>query len=229
MPQLATAGAGDVLAGRCGGAQRARAAARARALAGGGRARLGSPARGLRAGGDRRDRPAAAARAPARVSRSTRRGRPRRAPRERAQADRRRGRERGLGGREGRRLRPRSASRAPAPRWRRARRASAARRSTRRASCARRSATPSPIIVLSPLDPGEEAHAAGFDIVVSSREDYARLRAAGAACACTSRPTRAWAAGAWLPTTRSRPAASSPTGRRAAAAGRAHVAPGDGG
>jgi alanine racemase len=39
------------------------------------------------------------------------------------------------------------------------------------------------IVVLSPLDPGEEAHAAGFEIVISSREDYARLRAAGAACA----------------------------------------------
>ena len=39
------------------------------------------------------------------------------------------------------------------------------------------------IVVLSPLEPGEEARAAGFEIVVSSREDYARLRAAGVACA----------------------------------------------
>ena len=38
------------------------------------------------------------------------------------------------------------------------------------------------IVVLSPLEPGEEAHAAGFEIVVSSLEDYARLRASGIAC-----------------------------------------------
>jgi alanine racemase len=39
-----------------------------------------------------------------------------------------------------------------------------------------------PIVVLSPLEPGEEAGAAGFEIVVSSLEDYARLRAAGVCC-----------------------------------------------
>jgi alanine racemase len=39
-----------------------------------------------------------------------------------------------------------------------------------------------PIVVLSPLRPGEETHAAGFEIVVSSLEDYARLRAAAVAC-----------------------------------------------
>ena len=39
-----------------------------------------------------------------------------------------------------------------------------------------------PIVVLSPLEPGEEAEAGGFEIVVSSLEDYARLRAAGVAC-----------------------------------------------
>jgi alanine racemase len=38
------------------------------------------------------------------------------------------------------------------------------------------------IVVLSPLEPGEEADAGGFEIVVSSLEDYARLRAAGVAC-----------------------------------------------
>ncbi len=40
-----------------------------------------------------------------------------------------------------------------------------------------------PIVILSPLEPGEEANAAGFEIVVSSRGDYTRLRAAGVACA----------------------------------------------
>ena len=39
-----------------------------------------------------------------------------------------------------------------------------------------------PIVVLSPLEPGEEAQAGGFEIVVSSLEDYARLRAAGVSC-----------------------------------------------
>ncbi len=38
------------------------------------------------------------------------------------------------------------------------------------------------IVVLSPLEPGEEAAAPGFEIVVSSLADYARLRAAGVAC-----------------------------------------------
>jgi alanine racemase len=38
------------------------------------------------------------------------------------------------------------------------------------------------ILVLSPLEPGEEAAAHGFEIVVSSVEDYARLRASGIAC-----------------------------------------------
>jgi alanine racemase len=38
------------------------------------------------------------------------------------------------------------------------------------------------IIVLSPLEPGEEVAAPGFEIVVSSLADYARLRAAGIAC-----------------------------------------------
>jgi alanine racemase len=38
------------------------------------------------------------------------------------------------------------------------------------------------IVVLSPLEPGEEAQAEGFEIVVSSLEDYARLRAAGVSC-----------------------------------------------
>ncbi len=40
-----------------------------------------------------------------------------------------------------------------------------------------------PLVVMSPLEPGEEAAAAGFEIVVSSLEDYARLRASGVACA----------------------------------------------
>ena len=40
-----------------------------------------------------------------------------------------------------------------------------------------------PLVVMSPLEPGEEAGAAGFEIVVSSLEDYARLRASGVACA----------------------------------------------
>jgi alanine racemase len=40
-----------------------------------------------------------------------------------------------------------------------------------------------PIVVLSPLEPGEEAGAEGFEIVVSSLEDHARLRAAGVSCA----------------------------------------------
>ncbi|MDX6629599.1 MAG: alanine racemase [Gaiellales bacterium] len=39
-----------------------------------------------------------------------------------------------------------------------------------------------PIVVLSPLEPGEEPDAGGFEIVVSSLEDYARLRAAGVSC-----------------------------------------------
>ena len=39
-----------------------------------------------------------------------------------------------------------------------------------------------PIVVLSPLEPGEEAQAGGFEIVVSSLEDYARLREAGVPC-----------------------------------------------
>ena len=38
------------------------------------------------------------------------------------------------------------------------------------------------IVVLSPLEPGEEVAAPGFEIVVSSLADYARLRAAGIAC-----------------------------------------------
>jgi alanine racemase len=38
------------------------------------------------------------------------------------------------------------------------------------------------IVVLSPLEPGEEAAAHGFEIVVSSGADYARLRASGIAC-----------------------------------------------
>ena len=40
----------------------------------------------------------------------------------------------------------------------------------RRSSCSRRS------------QPGEEIEAGGFEIVVSSLEDYARLRAAGVSC-----------------------------------------------
>jgi alanine racemase len=40
-----------------------------------------------------------------------------------------------------------------------------------------------PVVVMSPLEPGEEARAGGFEIVVSSLEDYARLRASGVACA----------------------------------------------
>ena len=40
-----------------------------------------------------------------------------------------------------------------------------------------------PIVVLSPLEPGEETRAAGFELVVSSLEDYRRLRAAGVSCA----------------------------------------------
>ena len=39
-----------------------------------------------------------------------------------------------------------------------------------------------PLVVMSPLDPGEEAHAEGFEIVVSSLADYARLRASGVSC-----------------------------------------------
>ena len=39
-----------------------------------------------------------------------------------------------------------------------------------------------PIIVLSPLEPGEAEAAGGFEIVVSSQEDYRRLRAAGVSC-----------------------------------------------
>ena len=39
-----------------------------------------------------------------------------------------------------------------------------------------------PIVVLSPLEPGEEAHVHGFEIVVSSLTQYERLRAAGASC-----------------------------------------------
>ena len=38
------------------------------------------------------------------------------------------------------------------------------------------------VIVLSPLEPGEEAAAHGLEVVVSSLADYARLRAAGVAC-----------------------------------------------
>ena len=49
--------------------------------------------------------------------------------------------------------------------------------------CARRSAPSVPLVVLAPLEPGEEAGAGGFEIVVSSLEDYARLRASGVACA----------------------------------------------
>jgi alanine racemase len=40
-----------------------------------------------------------------------------------------------------------------------------------------------PVVVMSPLEPGQEAEAGGFEIVVSSLEDYARLRAAGVTCA----------------------------------------------
>ena len=57
--------------------------------------------------------------------------------------------------------------------------ASAARRWRRRASYARSSVRRTPIVVLSPLQPGEEAQAAGFEIVVSSLQHYDRLRAAG--------------------------------------------------
>jgi alanine racemase len=39
-----------------------------------------------------------------------------------------------------------------------------------------------PLVVLSPLEPGEEAEAAGFEVVISSLEDYGGLRAAGVAC-----------------------------------------------
>jgi alanine racemase len=39
-----------------------------------------------------------------------------------------------------------------------------------------------PIIVLSPLEPGEEARAGGFGVVVSSVDDYRRLREARVAC-----------------------------------------------
>src|SRR4029077_9547 len=39
-----------------------------------------------------------------------------------------------------------------------------------------------PIIVLSPLEPGEAAEAGGLEIVVSSLEDYDRLRVAGVSC-----------------------------------------------
>ena len=39
-----------------------------------------------------------------------------------------------------------------------------------------------PLVVMSPIEPGEEAGAGGFEIVVSSLEDYARLRACGVAC-----------------------------------------------
>ena len=39
------------------------------------------------------------------------------------------------------------------------------------------------LVVMSPLEPGEEALAGDFEIVVSSVEGYARLRAAGVACA----------------------------------------------
>jgi alanine racemase len=38
------------------------------------------------------------------------------------------------------------------------------------------------VIVLSPLEPGEESAVHGFEVVVSSPEDYARLRASGVAC-----------------------------------------------
>ena len=84
VPQLATAGAGDVLGGAVGGTLRARAAARAGARPGRGRARLGGAPRRLRGRGDRRVRPAAAARAPARVTPLDARGRSRRGARERA-------------------------------------------------------------------------------------------------------------------------------------------------
>ena len=40
-----------------------------------------------------------------------------------------------------------------------------------------------PIVVLSPLQPGEEVEAGGLEIVVSSLEAYARLRGAGVSCA----------------------------------------------
>jgi alanine racemase len=39
-----------------------------------------------------------------------------------------------------------------------------------------------PIVVLSPLEPGEEGRVEGFEIVASSLEDYARLRVAGVSC-----------------------------------------------
>lgn len=39
-----------------------------------------------------------------------------------------------------------------------------------------------PIVVLSPLEPGEELAAGGFEIVASSREAYRRLSAAGVSC-----------------------------------------------
>ena len=39
-----------------------------------------------------------------------------------------------------------------------------------------------PLVVLSPLEPGEETGAEGFEIVISSLEDYARLRASGVSC-----------------------------------------------
>ncbi len=49
-------------------------------------------------------------------------------------------------------------------------------------SCAPRSVRPRRSIVLSPLEPGEEAGAGGFEIVVSSLADHARLRTSGVAC-----------------------------------------------
>ncbi len=182
VPQLATAGAGDVLAGAVGRALRARAPAGRGARARRRRARIGRPPGGLRHPGRSSPRICCCRWGACSRDALDAAGRSRRDARERPAAARGRGRQPAVGRRQGRRLRARS-RRVRGRRARRRRRARVLCDARGGARAARRaSATASPIVVLSPLEPGEEAAAGGFEIVVSSLEDYARLRAAGVSC-----------------------------------------------
>ena len=194
------------------GAVRARAATRTGACAGRGRARLRSPPGGLRGGWDRRHRPAACRSGACSREALDARDRPRRRARERAAADRRPRAAAACGPWS----RPTATGMAPSSAPGTALSAGAERiccatleeaRELREGLGGR-----APIVVLSPLQPGEEVEAGG------SRSWCRRWRTtpgcAAPACRapCTSRPTPAWAAGAWRLPTRSPSDASSQAG-----------------
>ena len=203
VPQLATAGAGDVLAGAVGAlcARGLRACGGARA--GRGRARIGG-AHGRRRGRcDRRDRPAAAARTPARVTRSTLEVDLGAVHDECTTPDRGCGRQPPVGGRQGRRLWPRGdrvrrhgalgrrAAHLLRDAGRGARAARGSRRAARRSSCSPRSS------------PARRRASR------ASRSWSRRSRTTpgcappGRPAPSTSRPTPAWVAGGWHRSTRS--------------------------